>query len=206
VNRFEQRVVALAGVAQCSALVQQLARRGHAQEDPFGCAVRSVLALDRKDPQEALGGIGGVYLGLSELTHSHPDPAAIERLRYTISLIQLQRKLRKDSNMAGQIHSALSTLREDPDLIDPASEQGIAALSKIYVSTLSHISPKIMVRGEQRYLETEQIPIQVRAVLLAGVRAAYLFHELGGRRIQLFIHRKALVKAATRLQQAQPGK
>ena len=58
-NRFQQRVVALAGVAQCSALVQQLARRGHAQEDPFGYAVRSVLALDRKDPQEALGGIGG---------------------------------------------------------------------------------------------------------------------------------------------------
>ncbi len=108
--------------------------------------------------------------------------------------------------MAGQIHSALSTLREDPEVTDPASEQGIAALSEIYVSTLSHISPKIMVRGEQRYLETEQIPIQVRAVLLAGVRAAYLFHELGGRRIQLFIHRKALVKAATRLQQAQPGK
>ena len=195
-NRFEQRVLALAGVAQCSALVQQLARRGHAQEDPFGCAVRSVLALDRENPQEALGGIGGVYLGLSELTRSHPDPAAIERLGYTIALIQLQRKLRKDSNMAGQIHSALSTL---------ASEQGIAALSEIYVSTLSHISPKIMVRGDQRYLETEQIPVQVRAVLLAGVRAAYLFHELGGRRIQLFIHRKALVKAAASLQQAQPG-
>ena len=167
--------------------------------------MRSVLALDRENPQEALGGIGGVYLGLSELTRSHPDPAAIERLGYTIALIQLQRKLRKDSNMAGQIHSALSTLREDPEFTDSASEQGIAALSEIYVSTLSHISPKIMVRGDQRYLETEQIPVQVRAVLLAGVRAAYLFHELGGRRIQLFIHRKALVKAAARLQQAQPG-
>lgn len=204
-NRFEQRVLALAGVAQCSALVQQLARRGQAQGDPFGCAVRSVLALDRENPQEALGGIGGVYLGLSELTRSHPDSAAIERLGYTISLIQLQRKLRKNSHMSGQIHSALSALREDPELTDASSERGIAALSEIYVSTLSHISPKIMVRGEQRYLESETIPIQVRAVLLAGVRAAYLFHELGGRRIQLFINRKALVKAAARLQQAQPG-
>lgn len=204
-NRFQQRVVALAGIAQCSALVQQLARRGHAQEDPFGYAVRSVLALDRKDPQEALGGIGGVYLGLSELTRSHPDPVAIERLRYTISLIQLQRNLRKDSNMAGEIRRALSALREDHELTDPASKQGIAALSEIYVSTLSHIPPKIMVRGEQRYLETEQISVQVRAVLLAGVRAAYLFHELGGRRIQLFIHRKALAKAAVDLQQAQCG-
>lgn len=204
-NRFEQRVLALAGVAQCSALVQQLARRGQAQGDPFGCAVRSVLALDREDPEEALGGIEGVYLGLSELTRSHPDPAAIERLRYTISLIQLQRNLRKDSNMAGQIHSALLSLRDDPELTDPASEQGIAALSEIYVSTLSHLPPKIMVRGEQRYLETDRIPVQVRAALLAGVRAAYLFHELGGRRIQLFIHRKALVEAAARLQQAQHG-
>ena len=107
--------------------------------------------------------------------------------------------------MAGQIHSALSTLREDPELIDVASERGIAALSEIYVSTLSQLSPKIMVRGDQRFLETEQTPVQVRALLLAGVRAAYLFHELGGRRIQLFIHRKALGKAAARLQQAQPG-
>jgi high frequency lysogenization protein len=164
-----------------------------------------VLALDREDPEEALGGIEGVYLGLSELTRSHPDPAAIERLRYTISLIQLQRNLRKDSNMAGQIHSALLTLRDDPELTDPASEQGIAALSEIYVSTLSHLPPKIMVRGEQRYLETDRIPMQVRAALLAGVRAAYLFHELGGRRIQLFIHRNALVEAAARLQQAQHG-
>jgi len=200
VNRFEQRVLALAGVAQCSTLVQQLARRGQAQGDPFSFALRSVLALDREDPQKALGGIGGVYLGLSELTRSHPDPAALERLRYTISLMQLQRNLRKNSDMAGQIYSALSALREDPELTDPASEKSVAALSEIYVSTLSHIPPKIMVRGEQRYLETEQIPVQVRAVLLPGVRAAYLFHELGGRRFQLFIHRKALVKAAGRLQ------
>jgi high frequency lysogenization protein len=62
-----------------------------------------------------------------------------------------------------------------------------------------------MVRGEQRYLETDRIPVQVRAALLAGVRAAYLFHELGGRKIQLFLHRKALVEAAARLQQAQHG-
>ena len=48
-------------------------------------------------------------------------------------------------------------------------------------------------------LKDETIVLKVRAVLLAGVRAGYLFHELGGRKWQILLGRKKLADSARRL-------
>jgi high frequency lysogenization protein len=56
-----------------------------------------------------------------------------------------------------------------------------------------------MVRGEQQHLKNENTVSKVRAVLLAGVRAAYLFHEHGGRKWHLFLRRKKLAAWARAL-------
>ena len=77
----EPRVLALAGVCQCALLVQELARRGHAQPKPLRCALESIMTLNQTDPEVALGGVKGVYAGLPGLARKDPDPWAVERLR-----------------------------------------------------------------------------------------------------------------------------
>ena len=87
----EQRVLALAGVSQCAMLAQELARRGHAQPEPLRCALSSILILNDINVDTALGGVEGIFAGLPDLGRQQPDPAAVERLRYAIALIDLQR-------------------------------------------------------------------------------------------------------------------
>ena len=194
-----QRVLALAGASQCAMLAQELARRGHAQPEPLRCALGSILILNQTDPEVALGGVHGVYAGLPDLGRNHPDPPAVERLRYTVALIDIQKRLRRDNAVASHLRNELVHLQDESLDRDPVSPEAVAAFARVYTETVSTLTPKIMIRGNQQHLRDDDVVLKVRAVLLAGVRAAYLFHEHGGRKWQLFIGRKKLAEAANSL-------
>lgn len=195
----EQRVLALAGVCQCALLAQELARRGHAQPEPLRCALESILVVNQTDPEIALGGVQGVYAGLPDLARKNPDPSAVERLRYAIAMIDIQKRLRRDTTTASRLRAQLDEIRDGGAILNLVSPEGISALAGIYSTTLSLLTPKIIIRGSEQHLKDEDIVLKVRSVLLAGVRAAYLFHELGGRKWQIFIGRKKLADSASRL-------
>ena len=195
----EQQVLALAGVCQCVMLAQELARRGHAQPEPLRCALSSLLILNEIDVDIALGGVEGVFAGLPDIGRRKPDPAAVERLRYMVALIDLQRRLRGEKEVAGELRSCLVSLRDNPIAEDPVLPETIKAFADIYTATVSALTPKIIVRGEQQYLKNTDTVSKVRAVLLAGVRSAYLFHEHGGRKWHLFLGRKKLAVLARAL-------
>ena len=194
-----QRVLALAGVSQCAMLAQELARRGHAQTEPLRCALGSILILNQTDPEVALGGVHGVYAGLPDLGRKNPDPSTVERLRYTVALIDIQKRLRRNHPVTSRLRAELVHLQDESLARDPVSPEAVAAFARVYTTTVSTLTPKIMIQGNQQHLRDDDIVLKVRAVLLAGVRAAYLFHEHGGRKWQLFIGRRTLAEAANRL-------
>jgi high frequency lysogenization protein len=180
-------------------LAQELARRGRAQPEPLRCALGTILILNQTDPEVALGGVHGVYAGLADLGRNHPDPPAVERLRYTVALIDIQKHLRRNHAVASYLRTELVHLQDESFARDPVCPEAVAAFDRVYTETVSTLTPKIMIRGNQQHLRDDDIVLKVRAVLLAGVRAAYLFHEHGGRKWQLFIGRKKLAEAANRL-------
>ena len=197
--RDEQRVLALAGVCQCALLAQEFARRGHAQPEPLRCALESIMVLNKNDTEMALGGVQGVYAGLPDIARKSPDPSAVERLRYAIAMIDIQKRLRRDTTVASRLRYQLEEISDGKTMEDPVSPEGIAVFADIYSATVSLLTPKIVIRGSERHLKDEKIILRVRAVLLAGVRAAYLFHELGGRKWQILLGRKRLADSASRL-------
>ena len=198
-SQDEQRVLALAGVCQCALLAQEFARRGHAQPEPLRCALESILVLNQNDTEGALGGVQGVYAGLPDIARKSPDPSAVERLRYAIAMIDIQKRLRRDSAVASRLRSQLEEIRDGKTIQDPVSPEGITVFADIYSATVSLLTPKIIIRGSEQHLKDETIVLKVLAVLLAGVRAAYLFHELGGRKWQILVGRKKLADSARRL-------
>jgi high frequency lysogenization protein len=56
-----------------------------------------------------------------------------------------------------------------------------------------------MVSGEHGHLNNPAIAAKVRATLLAGIRSAVLWRQLGGRRWQLLFARSKIARAATEL-------
>ena len=57
----------------------------------------------------------------------------------------------------------------------------------------------MMVRGEQNYLSNPDNAGKIRVLLLAGIRAAVLWHQLGGSKWKLMIFRKKYVRSANQI-------
>jgi high frequency lysogenization protein len=56
-----------------------------------------------------------------------------------------------------------------------------------------------MVAGEQNYLQKTETAARVRTLLLAGIRAAVLWRQLGGSKWKLLFARKKYVAVARQL-------
>lgn len=75
----------------------------------------------------------------------------------------------------------------------------LARLADIYSQTISTLTPRIMVSGENNQLQNPENANKVRALLLAGVRSAVLWRQCGGRQWQLLFQRKTLMNSAREL-------
>ena len=64
-------------------------------------------------------------------------------------------------------------------------------LGMLYQKSLSLLPPRIIVKGAKGTLSVEENVSKLRSALFSGVRAAYLWHQLGGRRWHLLFQRPA---------------
>ena len=67
------------------------------------------------------------------------------------------------------------------------------ALGGLYADTVSHLRPRVMVQGNPHYLGQAAIVSEIRAVLLAALRSAVLWRQLGGSLWDFVLRRRALV-------------
>jgi len=116
--------------------------------------------------------------------------ADFEIARYVLSMIQLEGKLRREPEMIERVGARISELRPNNDDSSQIDDELFEQLGKLYTETISLLQPRIIVQGEQGHLAKEFIAARVRATLLAGIRSAYLWAQLGGRRWHLFFRRR----------------
>lgn len=207
-NSLQERVLALSGIFQAARLVQQLARRGRADVDPFVASVHSILRIDAADTAAVYGGARGVSLGLKLLQEKLGGGANsrdLEMAKYVIAMLQLEAALRRRPEVVDAIRQGIDAIRaqtgareDEPDDTVPA--QLLERIAELYTRTLSTLTPRIMVTGEQGHLANPQVAASVRAALFAGIRSAVLWRQLGGNRWQLLLSRRRLAaEAAARL-------
>jgi high frequency lysogenization protein len=72
-------------------------------------------------------------------------------------------------------------------------------MAGIYVDVISPLGPRIQVTGSPAVLQSPQVQSKVRASLLAGIRAAVLWHQVGGGRLQLMFSRSRLCAQAKQI-------
>lgn len=199
------RVIALAGVFQAGWLTQQLARSGSVDESVYRTSIESIFRLDVDETAAVFGDVGGVTTGLELLRDKLDDRAGargMELARYVLTLAQLERKLHANPTMLARLGEGIDTIRAQMEYFRKSSgEEGphptvIRNLAELYTETLSSLSPRVLVNGEHEYLTNTTIVNRIRAALLAGVRSAVLWNQVGGRRWHLLFLRRRYVRAA----------
>lgn len=210
------RTVALAGIYQAAEITQSLARTGHYREESMTVMVASLLALNSSNTQSIYGGVAGVVPGLKVIHNrmvSQADIADFELGRYVFSLMQLANRLSQNAEMAGLIQTRITELHVAGVTDDIVKRSGVpdgelkidgapdvfAFLASIYSDTISNLVPQIIVHGEHGYLADEKIVNRVRTSLLSGVRSAYLWTQLGGRKWHMLYQKRQYIDRSAKL-------
>ena len=198
------RALALAGVLQSALLTQQIARRGVVDTAPMEASLYSVFQIDAESVPAVFGGAAGLTLGLRELERqlSHPSGRNLEVARYALGLIQLERRLAAASDRTSAIGRGLDALRPAYQRQGPGGPEVIEGLAELYKENISTLTPRIMVQGDPTHLRNPETGTRIRAFLLAGIRAARLWRQCGGRRRDLLLRRGRLIAAARELLRA----
>ncbi len=196
---LNDRTLALAGLFQAVSLVQDIATTGHADSHDLEVCLKSILELDPDNLNTIYGNPSNLATGLQLIISqlgaegSQPD---IDIARYTISLLHLEHKLAKQAQMLNRISEGVNRAKEQLAHFPISHENIIANLAGVYSETISQLPPKIMVAGDNQYLNNPHNANRIRALLLSGMRSAVLWRQLGGSRWQLLFQRRKLCKAA----------
>ena len=210
-SSWEYRNIALAVVAQCAQLVHALATTGRADIRHIDACIAPLLVLDPNTNADVYPDAGLFSSGLNALQQSLGSKGVKElgeAVKYVLGMTVLQQQLMRAPSMQALIRLKLQHLAPQfPDAAETSvsteaeQEPGhdFAALAALYQDTVSKLTYRIHVKGNAEYLQDPRVANKIRALLLAGIRSALLWHQLGGRRWHLFIYKKRIRDCVTHI-------
>ncbi|MEM1243816.1 MAG: high frequency lysogenization protein HflD [Pseudomonadota bacterium] len=200
-QNYRNITLALAGVMQACLLVNQMGFTGNCDEEEFATAIYSVFQLHADDVPGVFGDASKLKLGLKELQRifNREKNQNQNANRYAISLIMLERLLMRNKKMQQAIRRRLEHGQSQISYFSLTHDNVIESLADIYMQNISRLQFRLHIIGKAIYLNDEKISQKIRALLLAGLRAAILWHQVGGRRWQLLFGRKNIARATKEL-------
>ena len=204
--KSDQQVVAFAAIFQAASLVEQLARTG---DVPVSASEPLVASLFKRNPENFHDIYGNAKQSLNIGLHQlemlcSKDPKGInpDVTRYVLSILHLERKLSRNKGMMQALGEGIEQANRQANHFSLNHENTIAALANTYKQTLSSLSYRIRVSGNPTYLQNNHTANKVRTLLLAGIRAAILWRQVGGRRWQLITSRKRYLSSVHNIQKS----
>ena len=192
---LRDRTLALAGVYQAAYLVHQIATRGMTDSAAFEASISSIFKLDAPTTEAVFGDVSGVNTGLSTLKRQLSEKQAdtMQITQYVVTLLHLERKLSRQPALLERIAAGIRQAQQQSEHFSMTHENVLANLADTYKNTISTLTPRVLVQGEHGYLNNPDNANKVRAILLAGIRAAVLWSQCGGSRWHVLFKRSALL-------------
>lgn len=195
-NPHSDRVLALAGLAQSLQQVRRIAETGHSDTGAAQPVLDSVFRIDAPSAAAVYGGVPALAPGLRLLDaylSSRADDPLLPRLG--LATIQLERRFSSEPATLQAVATGLSAIAPRALELGSTHPEVLSALGTLYADTISHLRPRIMVQGNPHYLGQAGVVSEIRALLLAAVRSAMLWRQLGGSQWQFLLARKAMADA-----------
>lgn len=199
---LEDRVIALAGLVQAAWLTDSIAYTGKAEDTALDASLGSLFSFQAPDVAGVFGGPARVRRGLeilSRVLDNRGKPEDLRLTRYLVSLVGHARRATQNDELMDALRRGLERAEQQKSHFEGWDAPVMANLADVYVRTVGTLDPRIMVNGEPARLQNPVNVDHIRALLLAGVRAAVLWRQTGGRRWHLVLARRKLKLAADRL-------
>ncbi len=202
-HKLNEQTVTLAAICQVAVLVQKLARQGQTSEAEFTTLLNSIIVTSPDNTLQVYGGeLAPLKLGLTSLVSQLGDQSKQkdpEITRYVVSLLSLERKLSKKSKALAQLAERIDQCKRQLAHFDINSDTLVASLAGIYSDIISPLGTPIQVAGNPEILKQPSNQHKIRALLLAGMRSAVLWRQVGGKRRTILFSRSKIVECAEQL-------
>jgi high frequency lysogenization protein len=198
-SNLREQTIALAGVAQAARLVDQLAKTGSYPLKFLESSVHSLFVFDLANAEDIFRGLPGVRLGLQNLCALLGDAREAEQrdmARYFFSILHVERRFAADAQMREVVRNRLEHASFRAEHFASHVGEVCHSVAGVYQDTFSRLPRRIKVTGSAQHLENGDNADIVRSLLLAGVRSAYLWRQLDGRRWKLAFQRRAMLRTA----------
>ncbi|EGT3625833.1 high frequency lysogenization protein HflD [Morganella morganii] len=197
-EQLVNRTMAFAGIQQAIAQVQHLARHGELDNAELAASLNTILVTNPDNTadvyQDKIVLQKGYKLILNQLGDSSQKD--VEITRYLVGVLALERKLVRSNSGLGMLAERINQVNRQLHHFAITDEQVIANLASIYSDIISNLGPKIQISGNPVCLQRPIVQQKIRALLLAAMRSAVLWRQLGGKRRHLVFARKAIVDTA----------
>lgn len=225
-TQWQQRVFALAGLCQAAACVQQLAHRGQVTPaEAINPLVSSVLAINaasieniyatdtnysiaanhnadhNTDQHSTNPGHNPLHIGLQIFINQFAGKGAKDQqqVELVINMLRLERILNGNSKALNELAAGLTQVARQKNDFNVANYRIMENLAGLYSGIIGPLARPILVKGKPDMLKQQAIQNQIRTLLLAGIRSAVLWRQVGGKKRHILFHRSAMVQAAKSL-------
>lgn len=195
-TKYTDRAIAMAGIVQATHCVKQIAEEGRTDNDAMSASIESIFTIDAMTTLDVYGGLHNLRHGLEyavELFSGNSQHLDMETMQYTITVLQLERKLSGNAAMLNQLAEGIERAKQQAEVFSSTHENVLANLAGLYSDTISTLSPRIMVQGESAYLNDTLNVHKIRSLLLSAIRSAVLWRQKGGGRLQIMFMRQKYV-------------
>lgn len=197
---MNDRVIALAALAQALRLVQQLASLGQTEQRPATVLYDSLFRFEAEDAEAIYDGVAGLDQGLRELLGllgQGPRDKGIARM--AVSVLGLERAFMHHPSAGERVQSVLRDIDRQRQHLGAHHPTVTLRLGELYVEQISPLGNRVLVQGNPVYLGQPQVVAEVRALLLCALRAAVLWRQSGGSRLDFLLRRGRMAETAREL-------
>jgi len=209
---IKDQTITFAAMCQVAYLVQQVSRHGllaadHEKEQQLSVLFNSIMETS---PHNTLAVYGGelvnvkkglelLIANLGDSKHHHEKVKDPVFTRYLISLINLERRLVKQPKQLAELGKRIDASKRQLEHYTITSDTLTSSLASIYSDIISPLGSRIQVTGEPSILKQTINQHKIRALLLAGIRSAVLWRQVGGKRRNILFNRSKLIDTAKQL-------
>ncbi|VAW45580.1 High frequency lysogenization protein HflD [hydrothermal vent metagenome] len=207
----QDRSLALIGIYQAAQLVHDLATTGKTDEQAYHTCIQSLFCDNPAKTLDVYGGdIANIQIGIHSLLNQMNAEEAtqsrtLEITRYVLSLMILEKKLMKLGKPMKNVTQVLEVAKSQQAHFGLEHDNVIASIARAYSENISQVNPRIIVNGQHGHLQNARTANKIRALLLAGIRSALLWDQVGGSRWGLIWSRKKYLADALHFKTNHPN-
>ncbi len=195
-NPFDDRVLALAGLLQALTQVRRIADTGQSENQQVQVMLDSVFRIDASSAEAVYGDASQLRGGLRQLHDYLANGSKDEALgKLALAVLQLERRFIRSDAMTRKVQADLRRLTGEANTLGSAHPDVIADLGRLYADTISTLRPRVMVQGNPHYLGQAGVVSEIRALLLAALRSAVLWRQMGGSLWDFVFRRREMAAA-----------